>query len=429
MRLMSPRRLLALVCLAGVACASDPKVVVHTTDDTKYTVRGNQVFDQDGKLHYFHGVARPSLEWSASGDYLSATDYNLMATWKANVVRIAVNQDFWLFGQGAPAYRQTVLQSVEWAKAAGMDVILDLHWSDRGDEKTVKPDQQNMADRNSVTFWKSVAETYKDDGRVLFELYNEPHDISWDVWLNGGTAAVRDGTSFTAVGMQELYDTVRATGADNLVIIGGLDWAYDLSGVATHLVRGTNIMYATHPYDRNNWKPVSSFDAKWGYLTASYPVIVTEFGAFDCSTEYTSQVIDYADRAGAHWTAWAWWVGGCNFPSLLVDWNGTPSEPGKVVKAALERYAAQGKPITQDGGIVQPKLDANPADLPFAEVASDGGALDQGGSLDTTSIDVTAIDGLGAIDLPLFVDAPLPDAPAAMDLPALDTASVETRID
>ena len=31
--------------------------------------------------------------------------------------------------------------------------------------------------------------------------------------------------------MQQLYDTVRATGAQNLVIIGGLNWAYDLSGV------------------------------------------------------------------------------------------------------------------------------------------------------------------------------------------------------
>ena len=43
-----------------------------------------------------------------------------------------------------------------------------------------------MPDRNSLTFWKDVAEIYKDHPAVLFDLYNEPHDVSWDVWLKGG---------------------------------------------------------------------------------------------------------------------------------------------------------------------------------------------------------------------------------------------------
>ena len=43
-----------------------------------------------------------------------------------------------------------------------------------------------MADTNSITFWSQVAAIYKNDGRVLFELYNEPHDISWTVWKSGG---------------------------------------------------------------------------------------------------------------------------------------------------------------------------------------------------------------------------------------------------
>ncbi len=38
---------------------------------------------------------------------------------------------------------------------------------------------------------------------VLFELYNEPHDISWSVWLNGGDT----GDGFTTPGMQAIYNT------------------------------------------------------------------------------------------------------------------------------------------------------------------------------------------------------------------------------
>ena len=51
--------------------------------------------------------------------------------------------------------------------------------------------------------------------------------------------------------MQELYDVVRTrdgAGADNVVIAGGIGWAFDLSGVASHRIQGYNIMYATHPY-------------------------------------------------------------------------------------------------------------------------------------------------------------------------------------
>ncbi len=415
MRTMSFSRLLALATLVGLpACASDPKSLTHTPSDPGYHVVGNQVLGKDGRPHYFHGVARPSLEWSPNGDSLSAGDFRAMAKWKANVVRIALNQDYWLFGNGAKTYQDTVLQSVEWAKAAGLDVILDLHWSDKGVAGGGGAAQQKMADANSITFWKQVAEAYKDDGRVLFELYNEPHDISWDVWLEGGSAG-----DFEAVGMQELYDTVRATGAKNLVIIGGLDWAYDLSGVATHRVQGTNLMYATHPYGKNNWKPISSFDAKWGYLAATDPVIVTEFGdnEADCSTEYSSYVIEYSDRAGAHWTAWAWYPASCEFPSLISDWSGTPTAVGQVVKDALARYASQGMPVTEDGGIAQPKLDAA-LDSPLATDASRidgpaaidgpaGAGIDGPAAIDgLASIDgLAGIDGLATVDLPLAIDA------------------------
>jgi hypothetical protein len=387
MRHLHPFAVAAL--LSASACAKTPAGFVHDVSvNPGYHVVGNQVLDKNGKVHYFHGVARPTLEWSVEGENVSPGDFKSIASWKANVARIALNQDFWLFGNGAPGYQQTVKQAVEWAKQAGLDVILDLHWSDQGKQGSVAAAQQTMADANSITFWKSVAEFYKDDGRVLFELYNEPHDITWEVWLNGGDAG-----GFTAVGMQQLYDAVRSTGANNIVIAGGLDWSYDLSGVPTHRIQGQNIMYATHPYSRGNWKPVSSFDAKWGFVTATDPVIVSEFGdnVAECTFDYTAAVIAYADRCGASWTGWAWYPGGCTFPSLINDWAATPTAMGQVVKDALTRYATQGVPIPEDGGIAQPKLDAPVDD--DAPAGVDGlPAIDHGAALDTGVSEAGRID-------------------------------------
>ena len=197
-----------------------------------------------------------------------------------------------------------------------------------------------MADTHSLTFWQEVAARYKGDGRVFFELYNEPHDVPPDVWLSGGDVG------FTVVGMQQLYDAVRAAGADNLVIVGGLDYAFDLSHVQSYPVAGYNILYATHPYNTPERQPATWY-GKFGYLADTNPVIATEFGDGNgsCSPDWDTQIIAYADARKMSWTAWAWFVGGCNFPSLITDWTGTTNPEGAVVKAALLGYDDPAAPI------------------------------------------------------------------------------------
>lgn len=300
-----------------------------------YTVRGNAILDASGQRHLFHGVDRPSLEWSSTGVALSPGDYALMASWNANVVRIALDQDFWLAGarRHDPGYTGLVDAQVAWAHAAGLDVILDLHWSDRGDLSTASPGQQRMPDVNSLELWREVAARYANDPGVLFELYNEPHDVSWDVWLSGGPT----GEGWDAVGMQDLADAVRAAGATNVVLVGGLDWAYDLSQVPGHRVQGTNVAYATHVYE-SFWKAPTDWDSAWGSLAATDPIVVTEFGTTDGSTNYYDVLIAYCDARAVSWTGWAWYPGGITFPALVTDWNGTPSPAGAVVKAALAGY-------------------------------------------------------------------------------------------
>jgi endoglucanase len=331
-----------------------------------YTVSGPTILDSTGKPHLFRGVARPSLEWSSSGDQLNQGDYGVMSAWGANVVRISLNQDFWLQTDASgssnpsydPSYAATVDQQVQWAETAmpkPMDVILDLHWSDKGSfgneaqcKGAASGCQQLMADPHSTLFWQQVAAKYKNDPHVLFELYNEPNlggyqpqSGNWQAWLNGDTT---NSYGYTVVGMQQLYDTVRAAGANNLVVIGGLAWASDLSGVSSNPVSGTNIVYATHPYQTD---PQSMWTANFGSLSAKYPIIATEFGdrSTSCTTAYASNFIAYANKKATNgdnppnelsWTAWAFYVApnSCTFPTLLMDWY-TPNPFGTAVENAL----------------------------------------------------------------------------------------------
>ena len=88
-----------------------------------------------------------------------------------------------------------------------------------------------MADTNSVTFWRQVAKLFASDANVMFELYNEPFmgegsptDADWNTWQNGGsydaTGNPQGGAYkgvFQAVGMQQLYDATRGTGARQIL--------------------------------------------------------------------------------------------------------------------------------------------------------------------------------------------------------------------
>jgi hypothetical protein len=378
-----------------------------------YYTNGATVCDANGSPHLFHGVDRPSLEWDSQGEFnnsegIPASDFQAMASWHANVVRIALNQDFWLAGAAlhSASYQDTVDRAVHDAEAAGLDVILDLHWSDTGNlgvtasgksqNCSTDSNQQQMADVNSREFWSEVAAKYAGDGHVLFELYNEPNHVSWDVWLNGGMATTTPGacpaTTFEVVGMQKLYDTVRQTGANNVVIAGGLNYAFDLSGVQFGSIQGYNIMYATHPYNTSD-RGRSTWLASFGYLAQNdvAPVIATEFGdgTSGCTGQWDSDLIAFSAMYHISWTAWGWWVGGCSFPALLSNWQYTPTAQGQAVKDAL----ANDPPV-----LPRSSGDAG------AEGGGDGSLAADGATGDAVS------EGSSAADSSPASDGPAPDA-------------------
>ncbi|MEX0896337.1 MAG: glycoside hydrolase family 5 protein [Patescibacteria group bacterium] len=289
-----------------------------------YFTQGNRIYNSDGLPHQFVGVARPSLEWVQTGENISREDFAKMRQLGINLVRLPLNQQYYLQSE---EYRRLVDRSVEWINSLGMAVMLDLHWSDKGGLDPVA-EQQVMADKNSLIFWREVATLYKDNSEVIFELYNEPHDISPEVWLNGGPN--EDG--FEAVGMQTMADLIRnEVGADNLIVVNGINWGYDHQPLAR--VEGKNIIYGTHPYGQHPGKQIrQDWDAHFGFLSADYPVMITEFGDTSaCEGVFQKELVEYANEHSMSWVAWAWYPADCGFPSLIQDWSGTLNAAGASI--------------------------------------------------------------------------------------------------
>ncbi len=282
-----------------------------TTCAAGYNVSGNKIVcGTETTARIFRGVARPSMEWDVAGWNMTPWDMDRIKNgWKANILRVGLNQAYYMQAMYAGIYPKEVARVVRWAEAAGMDVILDLHWVDGGHPSTTQGYMASVASGSDL-FWKAIGTAYGSDPHVMFELYNEP-TVQWSDWKTN---------------YQALYDAVRSTAPKNIVIIGGIDWAYDLSQVisGTSTITGTNIVYNTHPY--GNKAPATDWDAKFGNLTTKFPVFATEFGTYDCSGSWTQSLITYLEGKGMSWTAWSWYVAptgmGCSSPALLSDYSG-----------------------------------------------------------------------------------------------------------
>jgi hypothetical protein len=192
-----------------------------------------------------------------------------------------------------------------------MVALINLHFSSIGPcgPAGLTP----MADSpGAVTFWQAIASRYQNNALVAFDLFNEPN-VSQSVWLDGGLFAA-NGQAVQAAGMQQLYDTVRGTGAQNLVVISGLDFA---DHPPTTRVGGVNIAYGAHAYQCSTAPPPSCttprpYDAAvpldhWVNFAKTTPVIVTEFGwPNGDSGAYNTNVIDFAEAHGWGWSGFAW---------------------------------------------------------------------------------------------------------------------------
>ncbi len=346
---------LAAVLALASGCASMP----DQTDGNAplpLKVVGTKILNSRGDPVLLRGVNAASLEWTSDGQgHILQTVNTAIHDWHVNVIRLPLTQDRW-FGKapeqsdGGTAYRELVRQIVDTCSTNKCYIILDLHWSDCN-EWGKNIGQHSMPDLNSVAFWKDFSPVYANHPAVLFDLYNEPHDVSWDVWLHGGIITdkpnnrrqMHDPKTFQAVGMQALLDIVRATGAKNVVVAGGLDWAYDFSGIldGRQLAdpHGRGVIYANHCYD-NKGDSVDTWIAKMEEASAKLPVIVTEFGGNSGpsrvvpSDDWLLHVMQALDDHQWSWTAWDLHPGAG--PILISDWNYTPSARfGVYVKQAL----------------------------------------------------------------------------------------------
>jgi endoglucanase len=336
------------------------------------SVSGNHFVDASGKTVQLRGVNVSGLEsgviftggtdfWQSSG-FSSRPDFTKIAAWKANIVRLPMNEDSWLgltvtgvpgntIVLNGPAYQAEVEATVKAANAAGLYVILDLHWTAPA---TFAANYQNpfLNADNSLNFWKSVATEFKGNQMVMFEVFNEPFVCAYSPGnsrcsapanVNANQALAQGGTENYYLGLtagtystsgastqvpyvyntpsyQDAINTIRATGATNVIICGGNYYDDDLGWWVQYPPTDplNKLAAAVHQYPDdvpNILNNLTTMNNMIDPVAANHPVIMTEMGDEVGTTAppFAPTVLAWLDLHGYSVTAWTWnpW-GGAN---------------------------------------------------------------------------------------------------------------------
>ena len=337
-------------------------------------VDGNRLVDaRTGRTWVPHGVNWSSFEYACTQGWgyssITAKDEPAqiaaaIASWSADVVRVPINQDCWLGTRGAPVsdaendrtaeeYRREIKAFVRALHERKIVVVLDLQSRKRETEDEFG--NIAMPDTGSIEFWRSIAQEYADDPAVMFDAFNEPYsrwdeatqsyafELDWTCWRDGGCAApVEDdkseltGRTYVVQGMSAVVAAIRAEGAKQPILLGGLDYANDLREWLAYRPDDDQLVASFHNYNFQRCNDAACWDAEIAPVAEQVPVLTGEIGQDDAGSPHVADYMAWADAHAIGYLAWVWWDHEDDPMALISGPDGTPTSPyGETIRSHL----------------------------------------------------------------------------------------------
>lgn len=312
---------------------------------SRVSVQGNHFVTADGKTIVFRGLDTSDPDKLERNGQWNADYFKAVKSWGANIVRFPVHPAAWRI-HGKKEYLKLLDRGVAWAREQGLYVIIDWHSIGNLPHKKFfsvsselyPPTAYETTKEETTDFWQTMAERYGSNNAVaFFELFNEP--------ATGGNMGNCTWAEWKSM-MEELIAAVRAKGGKAIPLVAGFDFGYDLAPVAKEPINAEGIGYVSHPYPMKAKQPWDeNWTRDWGFVAEKYPLFLTEFGYVgpDDKTGYNPIIGDesygdaltsYCAKRGISWSVWCFdphWG-----PTLIKDWEFTPTRQGAYFKRALQ---------------------------------------------------------------------------------------------
>ena len=248
---------------------------------------GNQLVDANGEPVALHGM---SLFWSQiKGKYYNYDCVKwLRDDWHCSVIRAAMGIET---ADGLDGYLvnkeeeyNKVITVIDAAIDLGIYVIVDWH------------DHHAHLNRDeAVKFFKTIAEKYGDKPNLIYEIYNEPMEVSWADDVKPYSEAV--------------VKAIREIDPDNLILVGTPIWSQAVDVAAADPLEFNNLAYVLHFYASSHQVDLRNKAEK--AIELGTPLFVSEFGL----SEYTGNGelkmdsvkvwFDFMDKHNLSWCCWS----------------------------------------------------------------------------------------------------------------------------
>ena len=248
----------------------------------KLQVNGTQLCNQNGEAIMLRGA---SFGWHN----LWPRFYNrkavawLAADWKCNVVRASMGvglDDSYLEN---PEYALKCMTNViDGAIKQGIYVIIDFH-------------SHKIHTEEAKKFFTLMAEKYGKYPNVIYEIFNEPDNESWEE---------------VKAYSEDLIKTIRAIDPNNIILVGSPHWCQDIHLVAEDPILGqTNIMYTMHFYAGTHKKWLR--DRTDAAIAKGIPVFVSECAGMEATGDGPidhaewKAYLDWMEQRKLSWIVWS----------------------------------------------------------------------------------------------------------------------------
>jgi len=332
-------------------------------------VEGNHFVMPDGNTVLFRGIAISDPDKVARQGHWNKAHFEKVKELGSNLVRIPIHPVAWR-ERTPEAYLKMLDEAVDWCTDLEMYVMLDWHTIGNLEMEMFQDPMYVTTKQETFDFWRKIAAHFAGNNTVAFyELFNEPTTYrgqlgvcSWSTWKKL---------------VESMITIIRYSDKETIPVVGGFDWAYDLTPLRNEPINAEGIAYSVHPYANKSPQPwAATWEENFGFAAKTWPVFATEFSHdsmdmpelidptegfvpgnfklkdpdkgmvrgnrvmkpakpidFDAD-HYGNQIIGYLEGKGISWCIWVFdpdWGGG-----KIKSWNYEPTEGLKFFSAAMK---------------------------------------------------------------------------------------------
>lgn len=220
-------------------------------------VNGSKIVDKNNETVSLAGNSFfwTNNNWGGLKYYNASVVSWLKLDWNTTIVRAAMGvEDSGGFLDDRLANKNRLKVIVDAAIDQGIYVIIDWH-SHHAEDNT----------EEAVNFFKEMATLYGEYPNIIYEIYNEPLDVSWNTVIKPYAETV--------------ISAIRELDSDNIIVVGTPEWSQKVDLAANNSITDySNIAYTLHFYSvyHKQWlrdrakaaldKGIALFVTEWGTI-------------------------------------------------------------------------------------------------------------------------------------------------------------------